>query len=389
MKNPNTEFLVSKGMASGRFKFMVYRTAPPNVFSFTSPTTPALGDGPGDGAGGGDYTCEGVPDGVTVIPETLMCCLYDQENAEQVDFVKTVALPQVRLHNVDVTLPLYKVQNDAKMMLWSVFNPASGSPGATPPLTVRRVLHVAFVLYPMITQDELECILRSVVPLVRPYYCFGSGAAASTAMEVTLFSLIPVDASLYPRLGVLGQLLDARFTVVCLAGEPCHACPTCTSLQAAVRARYFQEPLPLDQSLNFAKLVAKLENRLLCMGNIKGLIVSSKMQSIFNRMQYIEEKYRGLQHHLMTDTAYEGMLTDIEHIESRIKDVAVQIPLSYIEGNNLLHKIVTYRPPPAQASGADCGLRGAGAGAGAGHMHVPAQLLDDSSFFIPGRFGAS
>lgn len=392
-------FGLSKGSSTGRFKFMVYRVAPPDVFTQSQlypkkPIFDASGEGFEDGGGGGgEYVCEGVANQEHVTHETLLVCLYDNENKEQVDFVKTAVNPGVHLHSVDVQLPLYKLQNDTKMLMWSILGEcpplqpgpdAAAAPRRAAPK--KRIRDIAVVLYPLITHDELECILRTVVPVVRPYYCFSKD---DTVLEVSLLSFIPLDASLQPRLAVLGQMLDARFPVTYLAGgDACASCKACVDKAGETIARYMAQPLlRTDLALNLTKLVQKLERKLLCMGNVKGLIVSSKMHNIFNRMQYIEEKYRNMQHHLMTDTTYDGMLTDIEHIESKIKEVAVQLPLSYVEGNNLLHKIVTFKPagaPPPGAHPAHAHARAAEAGGAGASPHSMLASMHDA-FTLPGR----
>lgn len=383
MPLPNA-FSLSKGLSAGRFKYVIYRSSNPDTFHFTTPDKkkPSLPSPPS----GSSDVCEGVKPGSNVIHESILLCLFDSDNIEQIDFIKSVSKHGINLYNVDVTLPLYKIQNDVKMLMWSIFN--NCEQGAArhnhQSATIKRIKHISFVIYPLITQDELECIIRTIIPIIRPYYCFASG---NTMIDIVLFSLIPVDASLHPRLNVLGQVLDVRFTIICMAGDPCATCPSCVKQHSEVKSAFFIDPIPLEQTINFAKMVHKLEHRLLCMGNLKGLIVSNKMQSIFNRMQYIEEKYRNLQHHLMTDTTYDGMLNDIEHIETKIKDVAVQIPLSYIEANNLLHKIVTYKPPAHLSPSDACSAPQNRMPHPSMHSHITSQHVGSNmdTFYIPGK----
>lgn len=391
---PNA-FSVSKGVTSGRFKFYIYRQAPPDKFS-QAQQSPSFTPLPGEG-NTESYICEGDTSN-NIQLETICFCLYDYDNNEHIEYINNILKDNVHLHSVDAMFPLYKLQNDIKMFLWSLLNNCSpntqyaitGSQIPGVQSSSKRIRNIGFVVYPLMGQDELECILRAIIPLIRPYYCFKSN---ETVINVTLFVFVPPDASLYPRLVVIGQSLNTNITVTCISGQnACISCADCKNKYDAMVSLFFKEPVAIENTINLAKLVQKLEHKLMCMGNIKGLIVSSKMQNIFNRMQYIEEKYRNLQHHLMTDTTYDGMLSDIEHIESKIKEVAVQIPLSYIEGNNMVHKILTYKPQNHTHGSSDssCGTQHAGH-AHAHHAHPSLNLLHESldSFFIPGLSGVS
>lgn len=375
-----SSFSVSRGLAAGRFKFIAYRQAPPQYFRPGSSQDPLANNGGGnvDPSGGSEYTCEGLAPGQAVEHVNLLFTLYDIENSDHVEYIRSVRRQNIFSHELDVSLPLYKIQNEMKMLLWSLSGDCPAGGGQIVPMTqpriTRRIKKIGIVIYPLMTQDELDCILQTVVPMLRSYVCFQTG---ESLMDIVLFTITPPDASLLPRLTVLGQSLSARFKVVGLAGNTCSSCESCVDSQKQLMNIFFTDTVSIEGTVNLMKLVQKLENKLMCMGNVKGLIVSSKMQSIFNRMQYIEEKYRNLQHHLMTETTYDGMLTDIDHIESKIKEVAVQIPLSYLEGNNLLQKIINFRQTSVLPGDAQC-IPG-----GHAHLHAPAQL--DDSFHIPGR----
>jgi hypothetical protein len=370
-------FRLAKGVANGRFRYIIYRQAPGTAFNRPAAEDPLappdanpdpVPDPGNGGVPGGNMVCEGVLPGQTVDHFDLLLNLFDYENYDHVDYIRSAKQPPVVLHELDVSLPLYRIQNEIKMLLWSQCQ-------TNVPNRVKRIRKIGIVVYPLMTQDELECILTTVVPLLRSYYCFPRNVST---IEIVIFTITHADASLPPRLALIGQQLTATFRLVGLTGAQCATCPECTTNQTNMLSVFFTESASVDRTTNLVNLVQRLERKLMCMGNIKGLIVSSKMQGIFNRMQYIEEKYRTLQHHLMTDTTYDGMLSDIDHIESKIKEVAVQIPLSYIEGNNLLNKIVTFRGPTGQAPPSHTH-----------HTHHPGSCsIADDRFYIPGRYAS-
>lgn len=283
----------------------------------------------------------------TIIKVRLLVCLYDDSNAEHVESIRPFVRPDVEYLPLNMSTPIYNLQAEVKMTLWRLLNSTS-----YPSTVVKRLSHVGFIVYPLLSFDELECFINNIIPTVRAYFSFTSG---QTMMPCTIFTILPTDATFMAKLAVVNETLKIAPLAICLSSQECSSiCSQCSEISSNARNQFFLSGTTFDMLVNLANIVEQLERKLICLGNLKGLMVSNKMQNIFNRMLYIEDRYRKLQGNIMTETCYDGMLSEIEHIESKIRDVSMQIPLSYTEGYELINKLTdtTNMPPQTSCSNA-------------------------------------
>lgn len=315
----------------GRNTYYMYRTPPSNIgYNVGATSNPAPPPPPPDVSGG----CA-----ITATRERVLLCLHDDHNNEHVTFVKSVLRSDVHFQTLNLSAPIHRLHSELKLMLWRMFSTTACASSFTTAISAPRKLgFVGVLLYPLITFDEMECALNNVLPTLRGYYCFAPG---QIRMPVTLFTLVPMDACFATKLAALEETVKATFKVVCLGGDACEtSCNSCSSVRLELKHQFFVPNCTFEHAMDLTSLVEQLERKLVCLGNVKGLLVSNKMQNIFNRMLYIEDKYRRLQHNLMSETCHEGMLGEIEHIEAKIKDISMNIPLSYTDGHELIGKLM-------------------------------------------------
>lgn len=315
-----------QSFGANRTRYIMYRTAPTSWGYNSSAETNTNGQSPPP-----------PPPSTTYDTVTLLITLkHNPDHMEHVDFISTVLRSNVGNFDLDMNSSLTNIRADTRINLWRHL-------GHT-----KKIKDLGLFLHPFFTTDEFILLIETICPVLKQNYHI---TESENKMKVTCFSIFPTDTELLQRLALYNQSNNTEISILCMEqlfvfGGSCMGplCNECTLHRHRLLSLFFDTDKlfqnPSGMTTDYCKLVTDLEKKLLSLGHLKTIMVTTKMQSIYNRMSYIEEKYKHMQHNLLTDGCYDGMLNDIEHLENMIRNIAVQIPVTYMEGRAILQRLI-------------------------------------------------